>query len=98
MISSTAQVIASLGVIGGAVLFGWRVLKKLNDIMGGVKSMERDRITATYYKHVDESVPSLRQYERDSLDKLYESYITLGGNSFVQDIYAQMRHWKVDKG
>lgn len=98
MINTTASLITSLSVIGGAVIFAWKVLKKLNDIMGGVKSMERDRITATYYKHVDEGEPSLRQYERDSLDKLYESYITLGGNSFIQDIYAQMRHWKVDKG
>ena len=57
--------------------------------------MERDRITATYYKHSDDEEPTLRQYERESLDKLYASYETLGGNSFVQDLYEQMRHWKV---
>lgn len=95
MINSVAQLIASLTVIGGAIIFAYKVLHKLNDIVGGVKSMERDRITGIYYKHVDEKEPSLRQYERDSLDKLYESYVTLGGNSFVKDIYSQMRQWKV---
>lgn len=95
MINSIAGVIASLGVIGGAILFGWRVLKKLNDITGGLRSMERDRITACYYKHSDEDDPALRQYERESLDKLYASYVTLGGNSFVHDLYEKMRHWKV---
>lgn len=95
MINTLAGLVSSIAVIGGAVVFGWRVLKKLNDITGGVRSMERDRITAIYYKHSDEEEPTLRQYERESLDKLYASYKTLGGNSFVQDLYGQMRHWKV---
>lgn len=95
MIDTIAGVISSITVIGGAVIFGWRVLKKLNDITGGLRSMERDRITSTYYKHSDEEEPTLRQYERESLDKLYASYLTLGGNSFVQDLYSQMRQWKV---
>ena len=95
MINTLAGLLSSLAVIGGAILFAWRVLKKLNDITGGVRSMERDRITAIYYKHSDEEEPTLRQYERESLDKLYASYKTLGGNSFVQDLYGQMRHWKV---
>lgn len=95
MIDTIAGVITSIAVIGGAILFGWRVLKKLNDITGGLRSMERDRITSTYYKHSDEEEPTLRQYERESLDKLYASYLTLGGNSFVQDLYSQMRQWKV---
>ena len=98
MINSIAGIITSIGVIGGAFLFGWRVLKKLNDITGGVRSMERDRITSIYYKHSDEEDPTLRQYERESLDKLYASYVTLGGNSFVHDIYSQMRNWRVSKG
>ena len=95
MINTLASQISAIAAIGGAVLFAWRVLKKLNDITGGVRSMERDRITTTYYKHSDEEEPTLRQYERESLDKLYASYITLGGNSFVQDLYKQMRNWKV---
>ena len=95
MINTLASQISAIAAIGGAILFAWRVLKKLKDITGGVSSMERDRITAIYYKHCDEDEPQLRQYERESLDKLYASYETLGGNSFVQDLYEQMRHWKV---
>lgn len=94
-VNALAAHLDSLAVIGGAIVFAWRVLKKLNNITGGLKSMERDRITAIYYKHSDEGEPTLRQYERESLDTLYASYKTLGGNSFVQDLYSQMRHWKV---
>ena len=95
MINTLAGQISTIAVIGSAILFAWKVLKKLNNITGGLRSMERDRITATYYKHSDDEEPTLRQYERESLDKLYASYITLGGNSFVQDLYKQMRNWKV---
>ena len=95
MINTLAGQISTIAVIGSAILFAWKVLKKLNNITGGLRSMERDRITATYYKHSDDEEPTLRQYERESLDKLYASYETLGGNSFVQDLYEQMRHWKV---
>lgn len=95
MINSLANLVSNIAVILGAIAFAWRVLKKLNNITGGLKSMERDRITAIYYKHSDEGEPTLRQYERESLDTLYASYKTLGGNSFVQDLYGQMRHWKV---
>lgn len=95
MINSIAGWVSSTTVILSAIAFAWKVLKKLNNITGGLRSMERDRITATYYKHSDDEEPTLRQYERESLDKLYASYETLGGNSFVQDLYEQMRHWKV---
>lgn len=95
MLNTLAGQISTIAVIGSAIMFAWKVLKKLNNITGGLRSMERDRITATYYKHSDDEEPTLRQYERESLDKLYASYITLGGNSFVQDLYKQMRNWKV---
>lgn len=95
MMNSMASWLSNIAVILGAIAFAWKVLKKLKDITGGVSSMERDRITAIYYKHCDEDEPQLRQYERESLDKLYASYETLGGNSFVHDLYEQMRHWKV---
>lgn len=95
MMNSLASWMSNIAVILGAIAFAWKVLNKLKDITGGVSSMERDRITAIYYKHCDEDEPTLRQYERESLDKLFASYETLGGNSFVHDLYEQMRHWKV---
>lgn len=55
----------------------------------------RNAITATYYKHNNEDTPTLREYERKNLDKLYDAYTAAGGNSFVSDIYSTMREWKV---
>ena len=58
-----------------------------------VVDLMRNEITKIYYKRQD--VGELYEYERQSLDKMYQGYHEAGGNSFVDDIYAQMRKWKV---
>lgn len=58
-------------------------------------SMMRNDITDMYYRNL--SNKKLKQYERESLDKLYEGYIESGGNSFIKDIYAEMRKWGVER-
>ena len=46
-----------------------------------------------YYKHVDEQ--TIRQYELENFIKLYEAYRSLGGNSFIIDVYNEILTWKV---
>lgn len=58
-------------------------------------SMMRNDITDMYYRNL--SNKKLKQYERESLDKLYEGYIESGGNSFIKDIYAEMRKWVIER-
>ena len=53
----------------------------------------RDRITAIYYKNRVES--SLRQYEYENLERLYNQYKKLGGNSFVDKIWKEVQEWEV---
>ena len=55
--------------------------------------MMRNDITALYYKRQD--VKKLYQYERESLDKMYKGYHEAGGNTFIDDIYTEMRTWHV---
>jgi len=58
-----------------------------------VVDLMRNEITKIYYKRQD--INELYEHERESLDKLYQGYHEAGGNSFVDDIYTQMRGWKV---
>lgn len=58
-------------------------------------SMMRNDITDIYYRNLANK--KLKQYERESLDKLYDGYIEAGGNSFIKDIYAEMRKWEVER-
>jgi len=78
-----------------AILFAfWKKLKKIGE---GQQCQLRSDITGIYYKHCDEETPMLREFERKNLDALTEAYKALGGNNYIDDLYDQMRHWKVKK-
>ena len=74
------------------LVFGYiRNLKKIRD---GMKAMLRSDIEHCYYKNVE--AKTLREYERKNLDSLYSAYHDgLKGNSFAQDLYSEMREWKI---
>lgn len=92
---SIALYVGYLSTIGGAILFMYRVVKKISAIAEGQKCLLRSKIMDIYYKHCDENEPTLREYERKNLDSLYLAYAGLHGNTFVEDIYKEMRHWRV---
>ena len=92
----------SLGIILSAIsiitLIKSGILKKTKEdnlIKEGVKSLLRSEILKFYYKcKEDKAIP---QYQRECLDKLYEAYKALGGNSFIDDVYSEMREWAIIK-
>lgn len=99
----TAILIASFPVIGAIVttiITSRQTRKDIDQTRKDIKNvgmaqldLMRNEIVKIYYKRQD--VKELYQHERESLDKLYEGYHDGGGNSFVEDIYGEMRHWKV---
>jgi hypothetical protein len=90
-----AGTIGYLATIGGALVFIWKVGKQIKDVAEGQKCMLRSEIMNIYYRHCDEEVPTLREFERKNLDALYAAYERLHGNTFVSDIYKEMRRWHV---
>lgn len=88
-----------IGVSTVIALFVKPVREKLfgiHMINEGVKSLLRDRITQVYYKNID--IAELKEYEYESVSRLYEAYKALGGNSFVDKIYKEMsEEWGVSK-
>ena len=59
----------------------------------GHQCLLRSEIVRIYYRHLDER--KMRQYEFENLTHCYKAYRKLGGNSFVEHIYAEMQGWKV---
>ena len=55
--------------------------------------MLRDAILRIYYH--GQATESLRQYEAQNLELMYQAYKGLGGNSFVDRIYHEMQDWSV---
>lgn len=91
------KVSAVIGIITALVtlftlLIGY--MRNLRKIKGGMKALLRNEIERCYYAHLEDK--TLREYERKNLDSLYEAYHDgLKGNSFAQDLYEQMRDWKI---
>lgn len=92
-----AAVIGYLATVGGVFVFLWKQWKKIKDIADAQKCQLRSDILAIYYKHYKEEDPVLREYERKNMDALYAAYKVFHGNSFVDDLYEVMRHWRVSR-
>lgn len=59
----------------------------------GERCLLRNELLKMYYKNLE--TKTIRQYEFENFIKLYEAYKSLGGNSFVDEINEEVRHWKV---
>ena len=62
-------------------------------IKEGNRCQLRSNLLSIYY-HCRE-FKTIRQYERENFDKLYRAYKALGGNSFIDDIYKEIRSYSV---
>ena len=90
-----ASIIAYLTTVGGFFAFLCKQWRKIKDIADAQKCQLRSDILAIYYRHHEEEEPTLHEYERKNLDALYAAYKVLHGNSFIDDLYEVMRHWRV---
>ena len=63
------------------------------DIREGQRCLLRANMLSTYYRHRDED--TIRQYEKENFIYKYKAYKALGGNSFIDDLYEEVRRWEV---
>lgn len=64
-------------------------------IVSGVKCLLRSDMLRIYYKGRARH-DTIRQHERENLDAEYKAYKALGGNSFIDDIYCEIKKWSVE--
>ena len=90
------QVLQLAGVITGiaaAAAVVWGVLRRVKKISDGAKCQLRSDMLRTYYHHADEK--QLRQYEMENFMLCYQAYRAMGGNSFIEQVYREVKDWKV---
>ena len=68
-------------------LFGIAQVKEVQ------RCLLRSEIVRIYYRHHDDR--QLREYEFKNMEQCYKAYKALGGNSFVDRIYEEMREWDI---
>ena len=62
-------------------------------VMDGLRCMLRSDMLRTYYKNREAN--TIRQHEKEAFMLEYSAYKALGGNSFIDDISAEVRKWEV---
>lgn len=64
--------------------------KKASD---GEKCLLRCEILNIYYKGLETRI--IHQYDAENLVHLYEAYKARGGNSFIDEVYSDIRTWTI---
>ena len=83
--------IATLGALLIKPVREW--LLGTEKIREGQRCLLRSEIVRIYYRHKEDK--QLREYEFRNLEQCYKAYKALGGNSFIDHIYAEMQEWDI---
>lgn len=89
-LTTIVTLIGEIGVLVGVVV---PLIVTIKKVANGTKCQLRSEMLRIYYRHLDER--SLRQYEFENFVALYEAYKALGGNSFIDRIYNEVRQWTI---
>lgn len=65
----------------------------MRKVIEGQKCLLRGEMLRTYYKHKEDG--EIRQYEYENFLTTYAAYKALGGNSFIEHIYREVKDWSV---
>lgn len=83
------------------ITFGAFLIKPIREKMLGTKKaqdgqkcMLRADMLRTYYHNKDRD--KIRQYELENFIMEYNAYKALGGNSFIDRIYGEVKTWDVE--
>ena len=88
-----AEIVSALVVLAGVLVTVAKAVKWFRHIVEGERCHLRSDMVQTYYHCKD--TKTIRQYERENFDKMYEAYKALGGNSFIDDIYREVKKWEI---
>ena len=89
-----AEIVSAITVLVTVVVGIRKMIKWCKNITEGERCHLRSDMLHTYYRHKNEK--RIRQYERENFDKLFKAYKALGGNSFIDDVYKEVKTWSID--
>jgi len=87
---TVVTLIGEVGTLLGALV---PVVVTMRKVANGTKCQLRSEMLRIYYHNHQDG--TIRQYEYENFVALYEAYKALGGNSFIDKIYAEVKTWEV---
>lgn len=91
--SVVALVAEVIGLVIILLTYFKKSKKQMDKIADGTKCQLRSEMLRSYYHNREEK--NIRQYEYENFVKLYDSYKALGGNSFIDKIYDEIKEWQI---
>lgn len=88
-----AEIIGALFTIGGLFAVVRKAMSWAKRITEGHKCQLRSDMLRIYFGHHENE--TIRQYEYEHFVYCYEAYKALGGNSFIDKIYGEVKKWEV---
>ena len=88
-----AETAGAIVTVVGLIALIWAVIKWAKRITAGTLCQLRSDMLRTYYHNKDDE--KIRQYEFENFVLEYEEYKALGGNSFIEKIYSEVKKWEV---
>ena len=89
-LTTLVALIGEIGVLIGALV---PVVVTMRKVATGTKCQLRSEMLRIYYHNHQSG--TIRQYEYENFVALYDAYKALGGNSFIDKIYAEVKTWEV---
>lgn len=89
-LTTIVTLIGEIGVLVGVIV---PVIISVRKMANGTKCQLRSEMLRIYYHNKNDK--KIRQYEKENFIMLFEAYKALKGNSFVDDISAEVRSWEV---
>lgn len=87
------EILTLIGEVGALIGTITACAISISKVMNGTKCLLRSEMLRIYYKHKDSQ--QIRQYEYENFVYLYEAYKKLGGNSFIDKIYLEVKKWEI---
>lgn len=89
-LTDIATLITEIGILLGVII---PVIVSIRKISNGQKCQLRSDMLRIYYHNREDR--EIRQYEYENFMMLYDAYKALGGNSFIDKIYGEIKSWEV---
>jgi len=89
-LTPATALITEIGILLSVIVPVIAWIRKLSD---GMRCQLRSEMLRIYYHNRERQI--IRQYEKENFVFLYKAYKALKGNSFIDDIYKEVRTWEV---
>lgn len=70
-----------------------KLFKKIDQLRASSNDLLRKEMTDIYYKYLP--YKKILQYDKECFLKLYYDYVAQDGNSYMKDVYNELKDWPV---